>query len=193
MNKQRLIALLLDAFAGVPRDDFLTLHEAQIEDQSLGRSISKEELTAARALDTHESWTEVPGHFLDECDAALSHLSPEGWLFYLPAYMRRAIELIDLPLWESALALDVVFHLTLPDLNSGNRELALKRFALLNEVQVTAVAAFLRFLGANAPMTSGLTINSRPAEALESYWALASGSRPTPEPPIRKIDPFRIW
>jgi hypothetical protein len=56
---------------------------------------------------------------LDECNAALSHATPMSWLFYLPAYMRRALELLTGSSGDSDLPNSVIFHLTLDRGSSG--------------------------------------------------------------------------
>ncbi len=38
------------------------------------------------------NWPDVPARSVDECDAALSHATAASWLFYIPAYMKRALE-----------------------------------------------------------------------------------------------------
>ena len=90
-----VIALIEAAFTDVGRDEDCTLHQAQLADQSMSREISQEEWDAEKLRDPETDWREVPAESLDECSAALSHASPQSWLFYIPAYMRRALELWD--------------------------------------------------------------------------------------------------
>lgn len=90
-----VLALIDLAFAGLQRDEDCTLHQAQLLDQTMSREISEEEWAAAKGLDPQTDWRDVPAASLDECDAVLSHASPQSWLFYIPAYMKRALELLD--------------------------------------------------------------------------------------------------
>jgi len=91
--------LIEDAFVGIQRDDGCTLHQNQFSDTFGDFDISDEEWNrlrdAERFRDPETDWRDVPAASLDECDAALSHAPPQCWCFYLPAYMRRALELLD--------------------------------------------------------------------------------------------------
>jgi hypothetical protein len=105
--------LIVEAFVGIRRDDDCTLHQSQFSDTFGDFDISDEEWyrlrDAERFRDPETDWRDVPAAALDECDAALSHATPQCWCFYLPAYMRRALELLETDLWFPH---SVVFHLT---------------------------------------------------------------------------------
>ena len=175
MDKAQLLRRLAVAFSDVVRDESFTLHEAQLADQSLGRIIPEGEYSTARALDTHTKWEEIPSHFLEECDAALSHLTPEGWHFYMAAYIRRALELIDRPICETFLPGQVVFQLTLLQDYPGIGPYKLKRFRQLSESQTLVVRDFLKYVETHASADSGLQENA--TLALNSYWCLSSDER----------------
>ena len=113
MRREEAIASIVEAFRGVDRDDAFTLHEAQLADQGLGRRISAKELADAKRLDPQQDWRDIPGSALEECNAALSHLSAGGWRFYIPAYMLHALALLEQGNTTSYLPGSVVFHLTL--------------------------------------------------------------------------------
>lgn len=66
----------------------------------------------AKAQDTEVNWVDVPASSIDECSAALSYATPASWSFYLPAYMKRALELLDGNASSNFPNL-VVLHLTL--------------------------------------------------------------------------------
>jgi hypothetical protein len=172
-NARDIKRLLEAAFLGVQRDAACTLHQAQLADQSLSRKISQEEWGAAGRLDPETDWRDVPAAALDECGAALSHATPRSWHFYLPAYMRRALDLIDEPTWESVGS--VVFHLTYTEKNN----LAaywLERFHQLNEAQARAVTAFLEFVRDYS--TEGWSYADDARLALKKYWVLPPERRP---------------
>lgn len=177
MDEQKLFAHLIAAFGYVQRDEGCTLHQAQLIDQSLRRDIPEEEYQEAKLLDPYVKWFDVPAADIDACDAALSHISPEGWRFYIPAYMKRAIELVDKPIWETSLTSSVIFYLTLPSNDLFMQHYALERFKMLDEEQVQAVAMVLTFF---ANHLSTQTNWKDDAEiALNSYWNLEPKVRQT--------------
>ena len=163
------------AFAGVERDEECTLHQAQLRDHTLDREIAETEWDEAKARDRATDWLDVPDADLDECDAALSHATPECWRFYLPAYMRRALRLLDASITETWFPGSVVSHLSCP--SKSLEGYVLERFELLNAAQQKAVRTFLEYIrDYPAPRTS----YRREAEiALQRYWGLEAQNRPT--------------
>ena len=170
VDEELVLAQLAAAFSYVRRDEGCTLHQAQLIDQSLSREISEKECDAAKLLDPYTKWYEVPSADIDACDAALSHITPTGWRFYIPAYMRRAIELVDKPIWETAMTSSVIFQLTFPDNDDFMQHYVLERFKLLNEQQVQAVAAVLTFIANH--LSSQTDWREEAMTALNSYWGL---------------------
>lgn len=132
------------AFAGVERDEECTLHQAQLRDHTLDREIADREWHEAKERDQATDWRDVPDDDLDESDAALSHATPECWRFDLPAYMRRALRLLDASILETWFPGSVVSHLGYPSKPLEGH--ILPRFELLNTAQQKAVRAFLGFL-----------------------------------------------
>jgi hypothetical protein len=179
MQHSLVIAKLTAAFADVQCDELCTLHEAQFMDQYHADSTSAAEIQATKRLDIYTDWREVPAEHLDECDSALSFLSPKGWKFYLPAYLRRALDLIHKPSWETWLPGGVLFHLSLstkyPDLATESARL----FQTLNEAQVEAVAEVLRFVEEAVP--PGTSLQEYAQSALQQFWALPPEQRPNPD------------
>ena len=177
MRREEITASLVEAFRRVDRDDAFTLHEAQLADQGLRRVISAKELADAKRLDPQQDWQEIPTSSLEECDAALAHLSPVGWRFYIPAYMLHALALLEEGNTTSRLPTSVVFHLTLhKKTEAGLRRYNLERFGLLDETQVNAVASFLRYVMKHATEDTQLANDAR--VALARYWDLPAGQRP---------------
>jgi hypothetical protein len=111
------------------------------------------------------------------CDAALSHLSPKGWHFYLPAYMRRALGLLDADFLFTTLRGFVIFHLTFPATSKGVDWYRLERFQQLNAEQERAVIAFLQFVVTNAG-NENPSYAKDAARALKRYWSLSPQERP---------------
>ncbi len=111
----------------------ITIHEAEVID-SYG---TEAERRRARRLDTEDRWDEVPDRSVEKCATALCHLDPEGWRFYLPAYMvwtlhhfkKRGVMVPD----HTIYALDLSRH------DRELREYHLRRFRLLDGAQSRAV------------------------------------------------------
>ena len=164
------------AFCDVMRDENCTLHQAQLADQGLGREIRDAEWRAAKLKDQETDWRSIPAVFLDECDAALSHATPQSWRFYLPAYMRRALRLLDADILDTMLSGSVIFHLTYSDKHPGEAAYTLERFQTLNATQEQAVRSFLEYIR-DYPWK--VTSYSEEAQlALRKYWGLDERRRP---------------
>lgn len=170
---QEVIALIEAAFADVSRDEHCTLHQAQLADQSMSREISQGEWDAEKLRDLETDWRAVPPDSLDECSAALSHASPQSWLYYIPAYMRRALELWDADPLESDLRSSVIFHLTQESKDVGLAAYVLERFLQMNPQHEAAVVAFLEFFRDIADDWH----SQGASEALKSYWSLPPEKR----------------
>jgi len=139
----------------------------------MSREISQEEWDAQKRRDPEADWRDVPVRSIDECSAALSHATPKSWLFYMPAYMRRALELRDADPLETDLPGSVIFHLTHEPENHGLAAYVLERFLQMNPEQEAAVVSFLQYF-----RDSAHEWHSRGAsEALRSYWSLPPGQR----------------
>lgn len=164
------------AFAGVRRDNELTLHQAQLTDQGISRKISDTEWAAALAKDRETEWYEVNATAVDECDASLSHLSPIGWRFYLPAYMLRALELLDLPVHKSWMPGNVVHSMNLDIKRTDLMQYSLQRYELLSPAQIDAVAAFLSYVRDFEHEENYSREDA--SRALSKYWALPAKERP---------------
>ncbi len=179
MQHSVVIAKLTSAFVDVERDELCTLHEAQFMDQHHADSTSVAEIQASKRLDIHTDWREVPAEHLDECDSALSFLSPKGWKFYLPAYLRRALDLIHKPSWEPWLPDGVLFHLSLSTEYPHSAAESARLFQTLDEAQVQAVADVLRFIEESVP--PGTSRQQSAQSALQRFWALPPEQRPDPD------------
>jgi hypothetical protein len=137
------------------------------------RDISEAEWQAAKDKDPETDWRLVPVSFLDECDTALSHATPQSWRFYLPAYMRRALRLLDTDLWFPG---SVIFHLTYRGKPPETDLYTLERFNTLNATQGQAVKLFLEYI---RDYPAHRTSYRRDAEvALGKYWDLEKHKQP---------------
>lgn len=168
MDRKSFDAELAAAFAGVRPDPDQTLHEAQLTDDGIFRSIGAAEMRAARAKDAHHAWTEVPAAALDACDHAMSHFTAQSWCFYLPAYMRRSLELFGDPLWDAEMLGSLIFHLTV------KKEMPLC-VARLTGAQKLAVRHFLELVEQESLVfiertNSYCSPYDDAKAALDSYW-----------------------
>lgn len=148
---------------------------AQLADETLDREIPDEEWLVAKRRDPEIDWRNVPASSIDECDTALSHATPTSWLFYLPAYMKRALELLNAKHRDSNLPNSVIFHLTLDRGSSGLRFYAFERFRQITPAQDRAIVAFLEYVKGYSTADGRHTKCAK--EALDSYWGIPQKER----------------
>jgi len=91
-DAQLLLTRIDKAFGEIPRP-LITLHVARGYDDEW--SLSQERGEELRAMDPETDWREVSGEKLRNFTEYFSFSNPEGWLFYLPAFMSD--ELRDFP------------------------------------------------------------------------------------------------
>jgi hypothetical protein len=104
-------------------------------------------------------------------------LSPQGWHFYLPAYLGRALALLGADLLTTWLPGSVIFHLTFPPASKGLDWYRLERFKQLSAEEERAVVAFLEFVATN-PINGVDSYAKEAARALKRYWSLSPQERP---------------
>jgi hypothetical protein len=168
MSVQPLVARIELVFPELPLPD-MTLRQAQLADETLDREISQEEWDAMGRTDHTVAWKDIEPAVLIACDAALSHISEAGFVYYIPAYMRLALNQLDTvadPQWEAFGS--TVFHLT----NRSNYTLA--RFKRFSDTQIDTVIDFLRQI-----RTAGGFEGQMAQEALEAYWETSEARRRT--------------
>ena len=141
-----------EAFAELTLGGGLTLHQAHLEgfyDED------EEEWLAARGKDMESHWAEVPDWKLESKSSALFFFDPEGWRFYIPAFMCWSLKN-----WRTTKSITVDFVLgTL----ARNNEYVMKQPELLNRAQSEAVCDFLAFFD----RYSG---DADASEAIQAYW-----------------------
>jgi hypothetical protein len=108
-DSAELIRRIHAAFDDVALGDGLTLHEADLEGVYLDERVRLE----ARAKDKETRWHEVPDWKLERASSPLHWLDPEGWCFYIPAYLRWALR--NWRTTDSITAYAVVWHLVSPE------------------------------------------------------------------------------
>lgn len=160
MESYSLVQQIRVAFPLLPLPE-MSLHQAQLTDQSMSREITRAEWAAAGARDAGRTWDSFTDAELVECDAALSHLDELGFIYYLPAFLLLALRHLEVewdhPAWAiTGRAVFAVAH---------RSEYSLSRFARLSAEQVAAVRAFLQTVAASPGS------NAQDAQlALERYW-----------------------
>jgi acyl carrier protein len=156
-----VLAQIVKAFANVTREDGVSLHEADVIDDYGTTS----ERSAARALDTENSWQGIPDSNIAHYYWILSFLDSKGFRYYIAAYMAWTIRNFDMT--DSTSASSTVFALCLskePQL----KQWALERFNALNAEQSKAVARFLEYM-------SHTCYHKSAREALDNYWSRFEG------------------
>ena len=170
MSVDSLIERIEIVFPESPIPPEMTLLQAQLCDQTLDREISDAEWDATGQRDRYVNWKEVASATLIECDAALSHITDDGLVYYIPAYMRLALrQLMDSvdPPWEAYGS--TISHLT------RTSNYAIGRYKRFTDAQIDAVIAFLQRV-----RTTGGFVGKMAAEGLAKY-------RETPEARRRTI------
>jgi hypothetical protein len=84
MNPRPTAAEVIDviraAFAGVSREDGVSLHEAEVIDCYGG----VEERAQARKLDKDQAWEQIPAADIEEFSNILSFMDPKGFRYIAP-------------------------------------------------------------------------------------------------------------
>jgi hypothetical protein len=142
--RDRLAADIEAAFRDVERGDGTSLREANLEGFGTEADVRK-----ARKLDADQSWWDI---------AALCFMDPEGFRYYLPAFMRFALlRYRD----STSVAVDSpIYALEWSDLGR-------KRFKRFTKEQSKVICRFLRFM---AEHTDGEVDDEKARKALVLHW-----------------------
>jgi hypothetical protein len=128
-HKQRILAMIRTAFAGVVLGDGVGLRQAE----GLDDYEDEYTLAAYREQDEKQDWSAIPVAELDNCYSSLSFFDADGMRFHLPAYLIADLE----GRLEKA---DVMFHLV------HLSDYSVSRFTTLSPDQREAVREFLQFI-----------------------------------------------
>ncbi|HEX3906219.1 MAG TPA: DUF6714 family protein [Polyangia bacterium] len=150
-SAEAIVRVIETAFAGVAPGR-ITLHEAEAMDL-YGSDVERRE---ARRHDPEDDWRNVPGPSIEACPSALSYLDPEGWRFYLPAYLRLGLRHFGQP--RNAAIDQAIYSLDAP---------APERARTLNPAQARAVRQFLAFAAAHDDHCDAAVAG----RALDAHWA----------------------
>lgn len=169
MESQQVIKLIEEAFPLGPLPD-VSLHQAQLADQSMSREISEEEWQEAGRIDEGRTWRELTDEQLMACDAALAHFDDASFVYHLPAYVLFALRhhSVEWPHPAWSLFGSVVFFTT------SRTPSMLGRYKRLSPLQRAAVICFLEFIAEH-----GSGSNASYAEkALSRYWKTDAATQP---------------
>ena len=155
--RDQLIADIEAAFRDVERGAGETLREA--DGEGAGTEV---QLRTARAQETERTWSEIPDEVIDNHEAALSFVDPEGFRYYLPAFMRWALRHYK---QSNRITVDTAIYALYP--GPGFFEWNMQRFQVFNEEQSKVICRFLRFM---AEYTDGRADDELAREAIEAYW-----------------------
>ena len=129
VEKERVIALIREAFQVVTLGDGIGLQEAE----GLDSYASGNEMASYRAQDEKLDWSAIPASELDRCSSSLSYFDAEGMRFHLPAYMVAELE-------GSLNVANVVFHICYINADGTSP------FSNLSPVQRKAVRNYLQLM-----------------------------------------------
>jgi hypothetical protein len=148
---EALCSTIQRAFSGVKLGDGVGLQQAQ------GLDDYEDTATCARyrANDEKDDWSRIPVEELNRCNSSLSFFDAEGMRFHLPAFI-----IADL---QGAYHFGMAFSLThLSDYSTS-------QFALLSDVQRSAVRAFLLHI---AELPDYEFDRPQIIRALNEYWTV---------------------
>ncbi len=155
-----LIAEIERAFGDVRRGNGITLHQARVLDD-YG---NEQEQAEARKSDTDTRWQSIPDSWIENLCDTLAFLDPEGFRYYIPAFMIWALKYHDT---SASFAVDAaVYILCLED--GKLRAWQLERYRLLAKPQAIAIAHFLDYCAHQAHM--GNMDDAVAKEALDAHW-----------------------
>ena len=84
MEADVVTRLIRDAFPLQPIPK-MTLHQAQLADQTMDREIPEKEWKDVGDSDAARTWQDITDEELISCDAALSHFDETSFVYNLPA------------------------------------------------------------------------------------------------------------
>lgn len=163
MQASELIEIIEESFDCIQRPD-TSLQQFKLTDtKGMSEGITDYEWSTARENRIDFKWQDIPDSEIEECGCILAHMGIDELLYYLPAYMRYAINHIDEPVWENDVIGGVVFSLHPPHVPLSEK---------VSEKQRKAIINFLSFIEENADHVE------RPdaKKARERYWERNYGS-----------------
>ena len=165
-----MIQEIRDAFGDMPYPgtEYIT---NDLEGNDLERKQIREEFSR------YENWLDVPRELLLQERDALPLFEPQGFRFYLPAYMLFALEDYE---GADMIPESIVHSLTLPDAGTEFYEFVQERLVLFGEGQRKAILNFLEYLELShaedfTDVCTGGWCSVTPRRAIESWDKLVAG------------------
>lgn len=156
--RQRIIAEIERAFTDVRRGNGITLHQARALDDYRDEI----EQAQARRKDTDARWQDIPDTRIEKLADTLAFLDPEGFRYYIPAFMIWALRHYETSDSFAGDAAAYIFGVN--PLAEDNMD----RFRLFTPRQTAAIAHFLEYFAYCAD--SNHTDNETAQKALDAYW-----------------------
>jgi hypothetical protein len=154
--RDRVVEEIELAFSNVELGSGVTLHEADLEHAG-----TVAEVVAARHMDPERRWQDVSDEKLERL-CPLPFLDPEGWRFYVPAFMRWSIRFYD---ESDSVTSDWTIYTF--SVMGAMRDRAKRRWAMLDVAQCRAVCSYLRFMVEHG---DGYVDSGEAAKALRRDW-----------------------
>ena len=169
MELDQVIGLIAAAFPVQPLPG-ISLHQAQLSDQSMRREITDREWSEVRMVDADRTWRDLTELELMACDAALAHFDEESFVYHIPAFMLFALRHcgVDWPDPAWAQVGSVIFFVT------HRNPSMLARYKRFSAGQRAAVIAFLEYMADHAHDSYATDAQ----KALQRYWRTAEAARP---------------
>jgi len=146
MNADYLISSIKTAFDGVPRSD-TSLRQFRLTDRfGMSREITDSEWDAAGFGRTDTRWQEIPDSEIQECGVLLAHMQARDFLYYLPAYMLKAVRDIQDGSTGSEIVGSFVSCVYPSNRSTSSRAYTLSQLSLLTQPQWHAISEFLKFV-----------------------------------------------
>jgi hypothetical protein len=169
MDADHVAKGVVAAFGAVPLPE-MSLHQAQLLDQSMSREISEAEWVETGRLDAGRTWREFTDEELMGCNAALAFFDEPAFVYYLPAFILFALRYWTVSWSHPARSVvgSVVFSLT------RREPYSLGRYKQLTSEQRAAVVSFLEFVAEHPHNGDGKEAHA----ALRDYWTTDEASKP---------------
>jgi hypothetical protein len=141
------------------------LYQTHCADQLYMGYISEMKAAEAPGKDRSRTWNAYTDDEIRALNVAMPHQSPEGFVYFLPAYLCAALR--QLALGSDFHDDDMLVTNTCSSLrNPKNDEYLLQRYALLTQAQREAVILFLEYVAASPDDYNA----AQARKALGRYW-----------------------
>lgn len=177
MTPEQIVSEIEQVFGGINRGKGVTLHETDVLD-ACG---SEKERAKARKKDAEKRWQDVPSDDIEGHQSALCFLDPDGFRYYLPAYMRWSLRHFKS---SDSLSSDSTIYALGPSGNKGVTDWNRARWEVFTQKQSQVILAYLRFM---AEQGEGYADSFMAELAINVYWKQFSqpATAPYSEPAAR--------